>query len=145
MKVVLLLELAKNTEMVDWRAAMLCWRVALTELKNTYCWIDSSICLCCVPWFNKQIEYSLEYIILESFAYRECYIMFVETTVVSQILNFRTSVRLVTNCSHLNVIYFVILFLNSLPGLNLGYLTVTNEKVWGDYDHLFRVIGYGGL
>lgn len=55
--------------------------------------------------------------------------MVVETTVVSQILNFRTSVRLVTNCSHLNVIYFVILFLNSLPGLDLGYLTLTNEKV----------------
>lgn len=42
---------------------MLCWRVALTELKNTYCWIDSSICLCCVPWFNKQIKYKLEYTI----------------------------------------------------------------------------------
>lgn len=49
MKVVLLLELAKNTEMVDWRAAMLCWRVALTELKNTYRWIYPSTCLSCVP------------------------------------------------------------------------------------------------
>ena len=58
--------------------------------------------------------------------------MFFETTVVSQILpvvNSRTSVRLVTNCSHLNVINFVMLFLNSLPGLDLGYLTVKNEKV----------------
>lgn len=58
--------------------------------------------------------------------------MFFDTTVVSQILpvvNSRTSVRLITNCSHLNVIHFVMLFLNSLPGLDLGYLTVKNEKV----------------
>lgn len=48
---------------------------------------------------------------------------------IPSIFNLRTLVKLITNFCYGNAVHGVILFLNSLSGLDFGHCTIRNENV----------------